>query len=99
MKSWKIYLLLLFMIMGNFEVFGQNDTLIMINGEILTGEIKLFDNGVVTIETMYSDNDFEVEWEKVEQISTIRQFVVIMTDGNRYFGTLTSERRSIHCSN
>ena len=92
MKSWKIYLLLLFMIMGNFEVFGQNDTLIMINGEILTGEIKLFDNGVVTIETMYSDNDFEVEWEKVEQISTIRQFVVIMTDGNRYFGTLTSEK-------
>jgi len=78
--------------MVNTELLAQQDTLIMISGEILIGEIKLFDNGVVTIETSYSDSNFKVEGDKVAQISTVQQFVIITAHGDRYFGTIATSK-------
>ena len=84
----------LIIIMGFTELKAQQDTLIMVSGEILLGEIKLFDNGVVTIETSFSDSDFKVEWDQVEQISTSNQFVILTAQGNRYHGTLASDKEN-----
>jgi len=92
MKFWKGNILLLIIMMGFTELSAQKDTLIMISGEILTGEIKLFDNGVVTIETSYSDSNFKIEGDKVVRISTVQQFVIITAHGDRYFGTITTSK-------
>jgi hypothetical protein len=46
------------MIMGVPALKAQQDSLIMNTGEILVGEIKGFDEGVVTIETDYSDKEY-----------------------------------------
>lgn len=74
------------------ELSAQYDTLIMNKGEILVGEIKSFDEGVVLIETNYSDSDFKVEWAKVVSISTDQKFMMISTEGDRYFGRLVSDK-------
>ena len=92
MKIWKVSVLPLIIIMGYTELMAQDDTLIMVSGEMLLGEIKLFDNGVVTIETSYSDSDFKVDGNEVAQISTFHQFVILTAQGNRYHGTLASDK-------
>ena len=94
MKIWKVSVLPLIIIMGYTELMAQQDTLIMVSGEILLGEIKLFDDGIVTIETSYSDSDFKVEGVEVEQISTSNQFVILTAQGNRYHGTLASDKEN-----
>ncbi len=94
MKIWKVSVLLLIIIMGYTELMAQQDTLIMVSGEILLGEIKFFDNGIVTIETSYSDSDFKVDGVEVEQISTSNQFVILTAQGNRYHGTLASDKEN-----
>ncbi len=76
--------------MGNLALQAQQDSLIMNTGETLVGEIKGFDEGVVVIETDYSDKDFNVEWDKVVSINTERKFVLISSEGDRVFGRLVS---------
>ena len=90
MKIERIYILLLFMMFVYHGLSAQNDTLIMNTGETLVGEIKGFDEGVVVIETDYSDSDFKVEWDKVVSINTEQKFVLISSDGDRLFGRLVS---------
>ncbi len=99
MKSWNVSILIFNHYDGNTELLAQQDTLIMISGEILIGEIKLFDNGVVTIETSYSDSNFKVEGDKVAQISTVQQFVIINCSWRSLFWHHRHfKERSLHCS-
>jgi hypothetical protein len=92
MRTWKVCVLLLIIIGGFAELKAQQDTIIMVSGEILLGEIKLYDNGIVTIETGYSDSDFKVEGDKVEQISTFHKYVILTAQGKRYYGSLASDK-------
>ena len=71
-----IRIILLIMVMGVSALKAQQDSLLMNTGEILAGEIKGFDEGVLTIETGYSDTDFKVEWDKVVSIKTENKFPV-----------------------
>jgi len=64
------------------------DSLILNNGNLLVGEIKSMDKGVLTIETPYSDNDFKIEWDKITHIKTTTYFLITMSDGQRLNGTL-----------
>lgn len=90
MKVWLVTILILNMMMANTVLLAQTDSLIMNTGEFLVGEIKMFDDGVVTIETDYSDSDFKAEWKKVKYIFTEQKFLVLTAQGNRYYGTLHS---------
>lgn len=67
---------------------AQIDSLVMNTGEVLVGEVKDLKQGVVTIETDYSDSDFKVEWDKVNYIHTERKYIVTMSNGDRYHGSL-----------
>ena len=80
----------LLLILGNLAVFAQQDSLVMKNKEKLAGEIKSFQEGVLIIETAFSDKDFHVEWDKILTIKTVHKFLVISSDGDRYFGRLIS---------
>jgi hypothetical protein len=68
------------------------DSLILKNGDIIVGEIKLLDRGVVTIETLYSENDFTIEWSGVKGISSKSVFLITLEDGTRYNGSLRTVR-------
>jgi len=48
--------------------FAQNDTIISKDNNVLNGEIKEMDKGVLTFKTSYSDSDFKIEWLKIKMI-------------------------------
>jgi putative salt-induced outer membrane protein YdiY len=71
--------------------FAQKDTLVMKSNEKIFGEIKQLDNGVLQVETNFSDKDFQVEYDKVVYIHTPRHFLIITTHGERYYGSIKSK--------
>ncbi len=74
-----------------FAASAQNDTIYLKNKEIITGEIKTLNKGVLTVETGYSDSDFKIEYDKVTRLSVQRKCLVILTEGRRRFGYLNTE--------
>ena len=68
--------------------YAQNDTLFMNTGEILVGEVKELKNGVISVETDYSDSDFNIEWDKVVLMKSDRNFIVNLTDGTKLDGSI-----------
>lgn len=81
-------LILLLLITLTVSLSAQTDTLVTTNGEIITGEIKEMDHGVITIETDYSDSDFKIEWNKIFTIHSKSNFIVSLSDGERLIGTI-----------
>ncbi|AUS04372.1 DUF481 domain-containing protein [Pseudotamlana carrageenivorans] len=75
--------------------FSQADTLKLENKTLLIGEVKLLKQGVITIETDYSDSDFKVEFDKVDYIHLQKKSLVILTKGRRRFGHLTTNKKGL----
>ncbi len=67
---------------------SQTDSLVFKNDNYVIGEIKNMDKGVLTVETDYSDSDFKIEWSGVKEVYSTTSFLVTVTNGNRYNGTL-----------
>jgi hypothetical protein len=61
-------------------LYAQTDSLVFNEDNVLTGEIKTLNRGVLTIETKYSDSDFNIEWVNVKGIYTERLFTINLTD-------------------
>ena len=74
-----------------FSNYAQNDTLILKNNDRLIGEIKKMENGILTIETDYSDDDFTVKWIDIIKINSDQSFLITLTKGERYTSTISSE--------
>lgn len=79
--------LTLFLLYG-MCIQAQSDTVVLTNNNMIVGEVKSMDRGVLTMETDYSDSDFKIEWEKVKQIKTETFFLITLTDGRRYNGSI-----------
>jgi len=69
---------------------AQKDSLVLKNGNIIVGEIKSLDKGVLTIETDYSKSDFTIEWSGVKEIYSSASFLVTLKDGQRINGKVRS---------
>jgi len=89
MEKLKIILLAI-SILTITKTYSQNDTIIFNNGDIVVGEVKGMDQGVLSIETGYSDSDFQISWSEIEYINTSTIFVITTTDGIRYDGSIKS---------
>jgi hypothetical protein len=74
---------------SNFGI-TQIDSLVFKNGDAIVGEIKSMDRGIVIVETDYSENDFQIEWEHVKEIYTETQFLITLSNGAKYYGQLTT---------
>lgn len=85
MKHIVIFIITLFCFLNNY---AQNDTIIANNGNIIVGEIKSMNKGVLKMKTVYSDSDFAIEWLKVKRLTSLRNFLISTTNGNRYDGKL-----------
>ena len=68
--------------------FGQNDTIVLHNGNEIYGEIKDLYTGVLTIETSYSDQDFKIEFNKVKGMTIQRKCLLVLTGARRKFGNV-----------
>ena len=72
-------------------VYAQVDTLIMNDGTILAGEMKDMKQGVIIMETDYSDSDFKIEWDKVKKVKSERSYIITTSKGDRLNGTISSD--------
>ena len=82
--------LLLVLLSLSFSTWAQHDSLILKNGNIIVGEVKSMDKGVLTIETPYSKSDFTISWSGIKEIFCKSRFLVTLTDGRRINGVLQS---------
>ena len=54
--------------------FSQHDSLILKNKDVIVGEIKSLDKGIVTIETDYSKTDFTMDGVGSKKFIPIQDF-------------------------
>ncbi|MDX1761050.1 MAG: DUF481 domain-containing protein [Christiangramia sp.] len=73
-----------------YSGIAQSDSLVFTNNNIMVGEVKSLDKGVITIETDYSDSDFKIEWEKVSKLHSESSYLINLTDGRRLNGTIST---------
>ena len=83
-------LLISFCMLLGIATQAQKDSLVLKNGDVIVGEIKSMDKGVLTIETDYSKNDFTVEWSGIKEIYSKSHFLVTLKNGQRINGTVES---------
>ena len=80
----------LFLVCLSSKSNAQRDSLVLKNGNVIVGELKSLDKGVVTIETDYSKSDFTIEWSGIKEIYLRSMFLITLTDGRRINGTFQS---------
>lgn len=74
-----------------FSFANAQDTLVSTDNTILVGEIKEMDKGIISIETDFSDSDFKISWLKIKEINSQRNFRFILSNQQRYYGTISME--------
>lgn len=74
----------------SLAAYSQHDSLVLKNGNIIVGEIKSLDKGVVMIETDYSKNDFSIEWLGIKEIYATTHFLITLKNGTRINGPFQS---------
>ncbi len=91
-------ILLLFFLLFFFKINAQIcDTLVLKNNDIIVGEIKTMNKGIVQIETDYSKDDFKVEWKYVKSIGSERVHIINLSNGNLLNGKITKIKTPNKC--
>ena len=94
LKRIAIYILLFFIsffITEKKAIAQKTDTIVHINGNVLTGDLKKLVYGVFTWK-MDGMGTISLEEVKVNTIISKKQFEIKMKDGTIYFGSLDSSR-------
>ena len=90
-KKFTLFFLLIISSLFCNSAKSQHDSLILKNNNIIVGEIKSLKNGILTIETDYSDKDFLIEWTGVKEIFSKNRFLITLKDGYRLTGYIVTE--------
>ena len=95
MNSSITYTILFFFlaILFSFESYGQKtDTIVHVNGNILTGDFKKLNSGVVTWK-MDGMGTINVEEPKISTIISSKIFEIKMESGHIYFGSFEAAEK------
>ncbi len=63
---------------------GQTDSLIFTNNDVIVGEIREMNGGILRIETDYSDSDFTIEWDKIAEFHSSQFYTIALEDKSIY---------------
>ena len=72
----------------SFSSKAEPDSLIFTNNNYVVGEVKSMDRGVLMMKTPFSDKDFAIEWEGVKELYCKTYFLITLSDGRRFNGTI-----------
>jgi hypothetical protein len=86
-KSLCVFIILLLSYTG---LFAQNDSIVFFNNNYIKGEIKDLKQGIIKVETDYSDSDFLIEWDKIKFINSKEVYLITLSNGSRYNGWIES---------
>jgi len=67
----------------------RHDTIIMKNGDRLTGEVKKLEQGVLYIQTDYFSGSVGVDWLQVAKVESEANFQIVLNDGKRLAGKIS----------
>ncbi len=67
------------------------DTLTFDNGNILSGRIKRFEHGEVTLDIPFADGDIYADWNRIVLIDSQRVFQFETSEGERFLGRIQPE--------
>ncbi|WP_053975411.1 DUF481 domain-containing protein [Mangrovimonas xylaniphaga] len=67
---------------------AQNDTIVLKNNNTIVGTMKEMNNGVLTIETDYSKDDFRIKWLHVKKVKSMQLFLINLSNGRRFNGSI-----------
>ncbi len=85
----------LFLFIITCSINAQNDSISLNDNSVLKGEIKQISKGVLIIETVYSDKDFRIEFNKLTSIFIERKCLVLLTNGRRRFGNVHTDNKGM----
>lgn len=68
---------------------NRHDTVIMNNGDRLTGEVKRLEEGVLYIQTDYFSGSVGVDWLQVEEVESKATFQIVLSNGKRLAGSIS----------
>jgi len=89
---------LLFFLLFFLKISAQiSDTLVLKNNDIIVGEIKTMDKGILQIKTDYSKEDFKVEWKHVKSIGSEKVHIINLSDGSLLNGKITKIKTPNQC--
>jgi hypothetical protein len=71
------------------DLLAFPDSLVFHNGNIITGEVKGLQKGVLEIDADYNDQNIKVTWLEVKEIYTESQFLITINN-TLYLGRLSS---------
>jgi hypothetical protein len=74
-----------------------SDTLVLNNEDIIIGEIKAMNKGILQIETDYSKDDFKLEWKKLKYISSSKTYIINLSSGVLLNGSLSKGKAPNKC--
>lgn len=90
-----LVLVFMFFLVSTFAA-AQTDTIYFNEYNIIVGEVKEMNRGVLTVKTAYSDSDFKIEWVKVKGFKSDKYFTVALrnrsTLSNVHLYSLTDEK-------
>src|SRR5271154_1436011 len=72
----------------------RHDTVVMKNGDRLTGEVKRLENGVLYIKTDYFSGAVGVDWLQVEKVVSTATYQIVLTNGSRLTGNISKVETS-----
>jgi hypothetical protein len=67
------------------------DTVVMKNGDRLTGEVKKLENGVLYLDTDYVSGSIRLDYLRVTRIESTGRYQVVLNSGERFSGTIRKE--------
>jgi len=68
---------------------AKDDVVVMKNGDRFTGEIKQLQYGQLLFKSAYMAANVNLDWERVEQITSRERFRVELSDGRTFIGTIS----------
>ena len=79
----------LWMLVPLTAVAMKTDTVVLINGDSVTGEVKLLEFGALSYSTD-SMGTVSIDWEEVLSVTSSQALQIELVDGTRYFGELAA---------
>lgn len=63
--------------------WAQQDTLRLVNGDVITGRFRILERGAATMSTSYGTADLRVRWNGVQSLRSVNELLVVLRDGTR----------------
>ena len=66
----------------------RHDTVVMKNGDQLSGEVKKLENGLLYFDTDYVSGSIQLDWLQVERVQSTGAFQIVLKNGDHLAGSI-----------